>query len=287
MTYTDGSCVLPHMERPHEARGAVEGTLVCVGHSKALLGLLVDLSRYPSDVVTVTCDETVAVSIAGTYTSGTKERPMPVSDARADHILHIRTMLGEWVRLVAEERHVAVPDYADPVTTGRFLTTHHMWIIEQPWIDDYHRELRELAGTARVLLYPPKGNNRTQLPCPLTDTEGCTGTLRSVSAKGDGEEEGVFTDVVSCDSCGFVLTADQFRTYRRQLAKKVGTEDSDQVLVTEEDALLWALAEGLRITGPTIRQWASRGHIGRHERSGRVLYDLDELKARVDMRKAA
>jgi DNA-binding transcriptional MerR regulator len=67
-------------------------------------------------------------------------------------------------------------------------------------------------------------------------------------------------------------------------------DDEYRLAVAQRFALVRAglvtadvLAETLGVREERLRQWASRGHIGRHgkDERGRTLYDPDEVRARA------
>lgn len=84
-------------------------------------------------------------------------------------------VLASWVLLVAEERRVTVPvvqrrHYESAVGAyAEFLARHHDWHLQQPWADEYAREIHSLWKRARTLAADWPLVHRLPAPCPSVD----------------------------------------------------------------------------------------------------------------------
>lgn len=291
MTETELVCVLSHRPNPDGTERtplAVPGLLVCRGHERRTVD---DLAALP-DLWAELAEAHTSWQQPSGYRPASAERPLPINPAISDHRGAVVERLASWARMVAGARHVSRPETPDPYVVAGWLALHEQWTLaHEDYAADYSKAVHDLASRALALLFPRKGDIRTQLPCPLAESEECGGTLTNLGDDRTGDaDDDALPEKITCDSCGYVLPASQWRTYRRQLHKRLNPgpdSPADQVLVTEDDAILWALAEGHRLTGPTLRQWATRGRVTRHLRGTRTLYDLDEIESRLTTRVVA
>jgi len=92
--------------------------------------------------------------------------------------------LESWARMVREERNLPRPEGHATVTgEAALLSRHLLWIVEQPWVDEFYddikavnRNLRDAVGDHRVR---PVGR------CPVTSDEGtCGGALMPTKVGG-------------------------------------------------------------------------------------------------------
>lgn len=58
-------------------------------------------------------------------------------------------ILWSWARLIREERQLAAGDDPTVVTEIGFLRRHLPWVCEQPWVDEFEREIRLLHRSLR------------------------------------------------------------------------------------------------------------------------------------------
>lgn len=268
-------CPLPHRDDKPRFSYLAIGSQLCGGHVR---GLDENLRRLPG-LYELLAAAHLSTGVELGYRSRSADEPLPIKPPITEHRGRIIGVLASNVAMIAEYRKLADPsEYAVP-NLCRFLRTHSSWILEQDWADDLVAEIQDLASKAHSFVYPDKQDRRTRISCP---DDACTGML--LTAKPDDKpadetDDDLQPSALICNTCGVAVPPAAWRTLAKEVHNMSG-------LVTEEDAILWALAEKFRLTGPTIRQWASRGHIGRFERGSRVLYDLDEIKARLTHRSA-
>lgn len=127
----------------------------------------------------------------------------PLSLAVVDARANIEGVLGSWARMVAEEHQPALHGPADGSVpaVGAWLDARMPWISDQPWVDEFARELGELRRAAHALA--PWGRARRDLPLPCPET-ACG--LLTLSWYAD-------TDSVICRNrlCGLSMTIGQYR----------------------------------------------------------------------------
>ena len=88
-------------------------------------------------------------------------------------------VLWEWERLIREERHLTPPGLLEPkggkeaeiAESVAFHVTHLDWIGQQPWADEYARELRGLHRTGVAAARRDMDRAR-KIPCPADTQEG-------------------------------------------------------------------------------------------------------------------
>jgi hypothetical protein len=303
-------CPLEHRVDPDRPRKSADSSILCRGHISQSRTALEELPGRYLELATIA---------APTYEqrSGARsaEKPIPYRQHAADlrnggkydpdkpeitgvRLVGIRAALTNWVRIVAEERGLTLPEQQQRRTLGpacrcngthdscrrifaeirsetltevdlaaEFLRRHHDWSVSQLWADDYATELRDLNEAAWSLLHPRRTEAATRLPCPAD----CGGTLRASFRDDDSHDDSLAPKVLICDGCSLPVPPEQWR----KLARKIKHPDGH---VTEEIVVLWAQANGWRLTEPTLRQWATRGKVTRHRVAGRTLYDLDEIE---------
>jgi hypothetical protein len=174
----------------------------------------------------------------------------------------------------------------------RFLAIHHDWCVSQPWADEYATELRDIEAEARHWLSKRPIGDATRVPCP--NPAGCDGTL--VAPFRDAEllnRDSIDSVRLVCPACGLQSRADRWLELSRYTAHAGPTcaachhatcheiKQGMQVLVTDQEAEIFTMSLGQRVSANTIRSWAHRGHIDKHDRDGRTYYDLEQIAARV------
>jgi hypothetical protein len=225
---TDARCVLPHRTDPDRPRTAMDGLLVCRGCQSKLLRQLRQLG--PLDR---TLAARAALAAGGATGSRSAETRLPMDDEAATARLKIRAFLGNWMRLVAEERGFTPPDLSAAARTtvarhemtlkglrlraGALSTVDHLaawlershdWLCAHPAVDEYADELAELHGEAFRRCYPGTRRRFEVCDCPFeigSDVAsrlayGCFGTL--VVAFRPGEDP---LPDAECDTCGWTL----------------------------------------------------------------------------------
>lgn len=261
-------CPLPHHKDPDRPRGSYEaaGTILCGGHVR---GLDADLDRLPGLHVTLAAAH-LSSGISLGYASRSADTPLPIKSKISAHRYWIRDIVASWAFNVADERKLTPPDVTVPDIV-RFLRRHLDWIITRYWVIDIADEIAGLRATAVRLAYPDWDAQRTRIPCPEIF---CDGMLFTPTRRDPAPDDDKLPEALICDTCAIGVPPGAWRTLAKNVHRMSG-------LVTEEAALLWAVAEGRRLSGPQLRQWASRGQVTRHEQGARVLYDLDEIEARL------
>lgn len=187
MTYVADTCVLPHRADPDRPRTAIDGLHVCRGCRARMLRQLQQLG--PLDRVLA---ELAATTAAGQAGSRSAETRLPMNDRAAEHRRTIRTVLGSWCELVAEERGMeppvlsAAPRTADiryewtsrgvQAVSGALSAVDHLamwlqrhldWLCAHPAVDDWASELGDLHRTAFGIAYPSGRTRREVADCKL------------------------------------------------------------------------------------------------------------------------
>lgn len=213
----DQVCVLEHRDDSDRPRRAWIGYW-CRGHLDGLYRTLDDLSEFAGRADEASYDETVSVGYSQP-TTGTKHQPLPVNEARIDHVRQVRGVMASWCQLISEERGVAVPDSPEPRITSGFLRLHLEFAAQQEWADEFANEIGELGRRAWSLLNP-SGVRRIEIgPCrePRDHGDGqlrpCGGSLTALVRKTDD----VLPSSIECAVCGVEITADKWLTYGRQV----------------------------------------------------------------------
>jgi len=210
----DPICPLDHPGHPDRPSIAAPGSRLCKGHERAVDDRLVELATFSRDADQAEHDGALGTSSAPPL-SGSKEQPLPYSDALADHRQRVRGVLASWSLLVAEERGVEPPAEPEPNRMVDFLRRHHDWAVGQDWADDYAGEILELGRRAWSLLHPSGVRRFPVGQCvEVYDGVRCPGTLWALLTPADPyAEAGAFW---ACDECGArVESSDWLVTGRR------------------------------------------------------------------------
>jgi hypothetical protein len=318
-------CPLAHRVDPDRPRRSMLGSILCGGHFHQSRTALEELpGRYDElGIIAAPSGQPVSGSRsaekpipyrekAADLRYGVKQEPEE-APRREIELNGIRNTLVNWARIVSGERNVQLPVRPELVTFGprcwqlhcihqscrrlsfeiervqafehrtdvdlaaEFLRRHHDWSVQQDWAATYAEELRDLNEAAWDLLYARRRDSGTRLPCPAD----CGGLLRASFRDDEVQDDSLAPNALVCDKCALPVPPSQWRT----LARGIKTKHSGD-RVTEEIAVLWAEANGWRLTEVTLRQWATRGHVTRHRVAGRTLYDLDEIEKRLSQRVA-
>lgn len=258
-------CANPRCRRGGDPEPVYGKETVCEYCARRLERQLTDLAYAHDELETVLAAGS-AVSARFDKVAGSRTPPVPVRLEVADHRDHIRHLLVSWVQLVIEERGMSRWPDDRPTAMAGYLASHLDWLARHPAAGDLCAEVSTALGRARGLLERPGAV--CTLPCPDVYGEGCDGTVR-VTAEATW---------VRCAECGW--ETDDLPWLGRLL------RGSEPALVTAVDACHRLLVEGWQITPSTIRSWVRRGKVGVRGRegghaNGRRLYDLDELRARL------
>ena len=121
--------------------------------------------------------------------------------------LPLRDTLAQWVRVVADQRHLRIAGRVDPVA---FLLLHHPWSARQPWADDYGEEIRAAAAVARTLAGAGHLTHKLDLPCPYC---GVAALVRDNGC-----------DDVVCHCCGHQWTREDYDRLVATTAEQIQAE---------------------------------------------------------------
>ena len=165
----------------------------------------------------------------------------------------ILSILGEWEKLVREERHLSpvgtipalrISDEIDRIT--RFHLAHLDWTCTQPWANEFVTEIRELHQQGRTACRDSEGNGM-RIDCPGELEEGgICGRRLTIPTDAD--------TTIYCKQCH--TTWDQ----RRLAAVAMSVAEVEVMLPVAEVAHLTGIPER------TIRQWAREGLVTRRGR---------------------
>ena len=179
------ACILPH----HQPKTPLDGLMVCPGHMRWLVDTL-------DDIVETTCllpmfrEPGSSVDDGRQVKSKRVDPPAPIrldivglADRRTVHrydgdIYPVLAVLESWARLVREERDLARPTTSATILSeASLLGVHIYWIAEQPFVDEFASELRQIKSS----LHSAIGDHapRSVGPCPVVhpDTGPCGGRL--------------------------------------------------------------------------------------------------------------
>jgi hypothetical protein len=83
-------------------------------------------------------------------------------------------VLETWARLVREERNIDPAGPATVVGEAAFLLRHRLWIVEQPWVDEFYDDIKTLhrAISDAVGDYRPRPVGRCHVPDGQSDCGG-------------------------------------------------------------------------------------------------------------------
>lgn len=242
----DGPRVL--RERPTPA---APGTLLCKGHYAHLEQIVAEMPALHDDLEQHLAGGSQG---GGPKVSGNPETALPFHERAAEHLRVMNHQLVTWTLLVAEERDISVPAMRWGGSPGpvlsRFLLRHQAWIVEQPWVDEYVTQLRDLRADARSILsaVPRRkvdlGLCGEDVACNVAshDLVHCAGTLRATVSRADEE----LPSAVVCSACGKEHPSSTWRALSRRLRG-----DQDVWLTGPQ------LSELLRVPFSTVRRWAS------------------------------
>jgi len=182
----DNNCLLPH----REPKSAVDGTHVCIGHRRwlkeAIDDIVVTYALLPNFY-----EPGTAVDDGHQVKGKRVDPPAPVRldvvallDRRtiARHpgdIVPVLAILEGWARLVREERQLRPHQRRATVTSEAGLLLGHLeWIITQPFVDEFAKEIREVKSALQSAIgdHAPRSVGRCPVVHADSDTE-CGGRL--------------------------------------------------------------------------------------------------------------
>lgn len=138
------------------------------------------------------------------------------ADAGSDQVMSALGTLHSWARAVREDRHLATPDHITVTGERDTLTRHLQWVCAQPWVDEFHDEIRRLAATLRHANghRPERPITRCVVP---TDDGLCGGNIwvqeidtlawRVLPDRCERQPVTVHDGAAICDTCGAAWTS--------------------------------------------------------------------------------
>lgn len=207
----------------------------------------------------------------GDYTTGSREKPLPIKTGIADHLTQITDTVNSWARLVAEERDLrgpwrplpsdgwperdrlrrAVEQTASLEDLCTFLLAHLDWTVQQLWVDDFATEIEDLTSTAHGLAPSRPSKHRMAAPCPT-----CNAFELS---RMDGDS------FINCGSCGRLWTEDEYVRLALVLAAEVDLPEWSPVAL---------IAERFDLNPARVWKWKQRGLLQAKREHGQVLVRL-------------
>lgn len=100
------------------------------------------------------------------HVSGTRTPPIPLNVEVHDHLWLVMDTSGSWCELIAEARHVHVPDLE---ARASFLRRHLDWCLTQDWALDLYQELTDLSWLAEKIMPRKPQPHRLPVCCPACD----------------------------------------------------------------------------------------------------------------------
>jgi hypothetical protein len=199
-----------------------------------VLRVLAELETFDADADELTEGRTARHDTAPL--TGTGEKPLPIDLRLADLRLGwtdsegphngIRATFVSWVKFVADERKLAVPEDTLPALS-RFLRRHHAFLVGHELAAGYATEILELGRKAHAL-FNPSGRRRFThklMRCIETVSEDlgngviresrCDGGMWALLTPEDPYAEAA--SELQCDLCGHVVTAGEWLTYGRRV----------------------------------------------------------------------
>jgi hypothetical protein len=200
-------------------------------------------------------------------------------------------VLASWARVVREDRSLSATGAATVTTERRLLSTHLPWLLEQPWVDDLHRDLtallRSLQRANGTAPEPPAG----RCPMPHDDGTECRGPLWPQPTTSHAwrplADRCVRTRVtttggpITCATCGATWTGPDLARLALILedqareARRPHTPDGRPMLRADE-----LVAQGYATSVSAVRVTAHRrGHRATHGHYDPALFDRQEATA--------
>jgi hypothetical protein len=263
-------CPLTHRD-PEKVRYsyAAIGTMLCGGHYRGLDQHLQELPKLYALLAKAHLTSGISVG----YGSRSAEKPLIIKEKVTEHRGRIVGALAFLTMTISEERGLSDPVKYEVPAMAQFLRRHLDWIVQLEWADDFASQVGDLHRDARLLVWPDKQDNRTRIPCPMDECDGMLIQPRQDSVPDDDK----LPEYLLCKTCGMPVPPEKWRTLARQAKKQ-------HDLVFEEDAVFYALALGHRLSGVTLRVWATREQISRYPAGGRTMYDLEEIECKLEKR---
>jgi hypothetical protein len=267
------TCPLPHRDDRPRYSWEAAGTILCGGHVRGLDHQLAELPKLYELLAKAHLSSGAAIG----YGSRSAEKPLVIKSKVTEHRGRIIGALAFLTATVADQRGLSDPARYEVADMARFLRRHLDWILRQNTedlaADDVAGQISDLHYDARQLIWPDHIDRRTRIPCPQDD---CPGMLQT-SADRDEPDDDKLPSALTCDTCGMPVPPRAWRALARDVHNLSGH-------VTEEAAILWAIAEGHLLGSSTLRVWVMRGEISRYGIRGHYLYDAEELAARLEKR---
>jgi hypothetical protein len=223
---TDDRSMCPLSHRDETPRSSTTGTVLCKGHEQGVLRVLTELETFDADADELTEGRTARHDTAPL--TGTGEKPLPIDLRLADLRLGwtdsegphngIRATFVSWVKFVADERELAVPEDTLPALSC-FLRRHHAFLVGHELAAGYATEILGLGRLAHAL-FNPSGRRRftkeNVMVCPeVIDGQQCPGNLWALLTPDDPYAD-VANELV-CDACGTRTPSTEWLTLGRRV----------------------------------------------------------------------
>jgi hypothetical protein len=231
---------------PVDGRPLANSAVICTTCEGTLERALGDLDSLLDDLDTTLTRQARKRPTRGSYTSDGP--PLPFDERASEAARDLRTLLKDWVSLVAEGiadegRFVALPMSATAKTLSSWLMNHTHWIACHDTAPDAYSEIvAAVNNIRRTIDIAP--DTRYIGPC-LSDMDGveCTETLYALEG----------SDTVRCRTCTTVWDVKERTLHDLAQAEHVAQTIT---ILTRSFAL-----QGIAIEAQRIKRWASRGHL--------------------------
>ncbi|MFE0974321.1 hypothetical protein [Streptomyces rochei] len=175
------ACIAPHCSRDLRSHEEVAGQLVC---DLCVHRMRAQLAAIPAALIVLRDGSLHRERTGDDGRTGTREAPLPcrmdtlnligpaahgtVHDPHGDQTGQrpIIGTLGDWTRLIAEERRLNGPDTWTETALAGWLTGQLGWASQQPWIGEMATELRDLAWAIRGIARVEVRTRAVSRPCP-------------------------------------------------------------------------------------------------------------------------
>ena len=246
---------------------AMDGGLVCLHHHERAMNDLEQLPGLDDDLGAVLVRRS---NMLGTYVTGSRDSvgivlDQDVMDARD----YLRNRLTNLAGFVCEERGLTGPTERDVRGLTAWLERHGEWMSANETLAPvWGRQVANLRAEGRRWAYRSRQTSIKLGECPMTGDDGapCGRAVRHDPSDYAGQN-------VTCRGCGTTGTVDWWQ--------HIIWGDGAYLPANEVAALLTTRYN--RVVPPsTIRAWATKQIITRHDTPGGTVYDLTEVRAHAD-----
>jgi hypothetical protein len=239
---------------PVDGRELSAPATICPTCTDTLERALGDLDWLLDELDTTMTRQTKTRPARGNQTS--EGPPMPYNVRASETARDLRTLLKDWVSLVAEGhadegRFVALPTPATAKTLSTWLLHHTGWLSRHTTGPDAYTEIVGAVNNIRKTIDIAPDTTYVG-PCySMVDGVECQETLYAVTG----------TTTVKCRSCG---TDWDTQTRTLETLAHAGTIAQDATTLSRSFAL-----KGIALDTQRIKTWTNRGHLTPHGTSHR------------------